>query len=116
MSEEKKIKIRKTFSVHSDSSNKKENPINSQKITKNLELLEQTVKKIENKYKTFGFQDSKEEEFFQNNQGKNITLEISHLAKQEGVLEGIDKFRICISQEGIKKYFFKHAVICYYSN
>ncbi len=80
MGEEKKIKIRvdrKDYRNPSGPSNAAPYQGNAgAKTFKNLDLLEQTVKKIENKYKNFGFYDSKEEEFFEKNQGKPVTLEL----------------------------------------
>ena len=106
MAEDKKIVIKKNGGF-------KTSP--NMKLQKNLDLLEQTVKRIENKYKVFGFYDSKEEEFFKNNQGKDVVLELQAGSKVEGKLDGIDKFRICINEKGTKKYYFKHAILCYFS-
>ena len=109
MREEKKIRIKKP--IRSSNQN-----LSFGKIQKNLDLLDKTVKKIENKYKNFGFFDSKEEEFFKENELKDIVLELVNKENITGKLVGIDKFRICIDVEGIKKYFFKHAILCYYPN
>ncbi len=105
--EDRKIKIRKKTNFNQSS--------DKAKTSKSLELLEKTVKKIENKYKVFGFSDSKEEEFFENYQGKDIIIEISNGETKEGSLTGIDKFRICLTEDKIKKYYFKHSIICYYA-
>lgn len=116
MAEEKKtirINIKKPHSNNTNAKTENKEQSNA-KTHKNLELLEKTVRKIENKYKNFGFLDSKEEDFFYQNQGKKITLELANHSKIEGILDGIDKFRICISVENIKKYYFKHAILCYY--
>jgi sRNA-binding regulator protein Hfq len=80
-----------------------------------VDLLEKTVKKIENKYKTFGFYDSKEEDFFEKNRQKSVILELYNGSKIQGILEGIDKFRICVKVDDIDKFYFKHAVLCYYA-
>lgn len=107
----KKIKIRKNPKLSSSSSSVN----HGGKLSRNLDLLDKTVKKIENKYKNFGFYDSKEEDFFETNQDKMIIMELNNQNKVEGKLKGIDKFRICIEADGIAKYFFKHAVLCYYA-
>ncbi len=118
MGEEKKIKIR--LEKKEFKSFKQEKPLTSpsgnnySKNLKSFEILEQTVKKIENKYKSFGFNDSKEEDFFEKNKGKLITLDLVNQEKVEGILDGVDKYRFCLIKEGKKVYYFKHGIISYY--
>jgi len=113
MAEDKKIVIKKNGNFRDF---KTLNTVNgNSKTQRSIDLLEQTVKRIENKYKVFGFSDSKEEDFFNAHQGKDIVLEIQNGKKAEGKLFGIDKFRICIDNDGIKKYYFKHAILCYFA-
>lgn len=113
MQEERKIKIKKK-PFPGPANNNLDN--NKNKLSKSLELLEKTVKKIDNKYKVFGFHDSKEEEFFEKYQQQTVVLELTNQTKITGKLLGIDKFRICVDTEGVKKYFFKHAILCYYAS
>ncbi|MCX8163747.1 MAG: RNA chaperone Hfq [Candidatus Micrarchaeota archaeon] len=113
--EGKKIKIKKTFKT--DTANLGQSKETEQsKIEKNLKLLKLTLRKIENKYKTFGFNDSQEEEFFEKNKGKKITLLLSNNSKVEGKLHAIDKYRIAIEEDNKIKYFFKHAILCFYES
>jgi len=111
--EGKKIKIKKTFKTDTNNNNNN-NETEASKIEKNLKLLKLTLRKIENKYRTFGFNDSQEEEFFNKNKGKKIVLELFNNTKVQGNLHSIDKYRIAIEQDKTIKYFFKHAVLCFY--
>ncbi|HOJ49399.1 MAG TPA: RNA chaperone Hfq [Spirochaetota bacterium] len=113
--EGKKIKIKKTFKTENTNQNQSKETEQS-KIEKNLQLLKLTLKKIENKYKTFGFNDSQEEDFFEKNKGKKITIILSNNSKVEGKLHAIDKYRIAIEENNIIKYYFKHAILCFYQS
>lgn len=79
-----------------------------------LVSLENTVKKLKNRFQQFGFNDSREEEFLNDNRGKDVVLE---LAEREvaGQLQAIDKYRIALSVDGKTQFFYKHAVVGYYA-
>lgn len=108
MEPNKKIKIKKT-APHSKTS------INNNKQQKQdaLEILENTVKKLQNRFNQYGFNDSKEEAFLEENKGKEIVIELTSKTI-EGVLESIDKYRVCLSIDGTNHYFYKHAIIGYH--
>lgn len=77
-----------------------------------LTILENTVKKLTNRFEQYGFNDSKEEEFLVENKGKTLIVELQD-KKIEGTLEYIDKYRICITVDNKKHYFYKHAIMGY---
>jgi sRNA-binding regulator protein Hfq len=102
MEPHKKIRINKKVSSKKDKSKQD-----------SLKIIENTLKKLENRYKQFGFNDSKEEDFFNENQGEEIVLQLK-TQEVSGTLEFIDKYRIGINQDGKTVYYYKHAIISYY--
>ncbi len=107
--EPKKIKIKKA----NQGSQPPKDLVTKQKKQDALEILENTVKKLSNRFNQYGFNDSKEEEFLSENKGKIITIELVD-RKIEGILESIDKYRICMKIDDKDHYFYKHAVIGYH--
>ncbi len=102
MPEPKKIKVKK--------------PVEQQPRSKQdaLKILENTVKKLTNRFNQYGFNDSKEEDFFQENKGKEMIIELPN-QEIEGVLESLDKYRIGVKKDGKLIYFYKHAIVGYYA-
>ncbi len=78
-----------------------------------LKILENTVKKLQNRYKQFGYNDSKEEEFVRENKGKEIVLQLK-TKDVSGSLDFVDKYRIGIIQDKKLIYYYKHAIVGYY--
>lgn len=95
----KKIKIKKSF--------------NKQNKQDALKILENTFKKLQNRYKQFGYNDSKEQDFFLENKGKEIVI---HLKSGDinGTLSSIDKYRISIIKDDQEIFYYKHAIIGYF--
>ena len=86
----------------------------------NIELL----KIINDKTKVFAAKindlstkmDNKESEFREENIGKEITvITSSNYEEIKGKLLDIDKYKLILEVENSKKYFYKHALIGYYS-
>ncbi len=111
--EPKKIRIKPIVKQQTDGSvQQKDNVQVTKKKQDALTILENTIKKLSNRFEQYGFNDSKEEDFLNENKGKQITIELQD--KQiEGILENIDKYRICINLDGTLHYFYKHAIIGY---
>ncbi len=103
MEPQKKIKINKKTHVQRRDKPKQDS----------LKIIENTLKKLENRYKQFGFNDSKEEDFFNENKDKEIVLQLKN-KDVSGSLEFIDKYRIGINQDGTLIYYYKHAIMGYY--
>lgn len=82
--------------------------------TDSLKILENTVKKLSSRFAQYGFNDSKEEDFLNENKDKNIILELLNNESVDGTLESIDKYRIGIKINDKMHYFYKHAIIGYY--
>lgn len=101
----KKIKINKKPVKRVDSKSKQDS----------LKILENTLKKLENRYKQFGYNDSKEEDFLNENKGKEIVIQLRD-KDVTGLLDSIDKYRIGIIEEDKTVYYYKHAVVGYYIN
>ena len=93
-------------------------PGGSPKFEKNkqdaLKIVENTLKKLENRYKQYGFNDSKEEEFLETNRNNDVVLELKS-KEVTGKLVSIDKYRIGIQQDNRLIYYYKHAVVGYYA-
>ena len=104
MEPQKKIKIKKT----DQSSN------TAQKHDATLKTLEKTLKKLENRFNQFGYNDSLEEEFINENLDKEIKVVFKDKELQ-GKLKLIDKYRIGIEKDDKIYYYYKHAIIGYYS-
>ncbi len=105
MEPQKKIKINRKPLVNPKSDKNKQD---------SLKIVENTLKKLENRYKQYGFNDSKEEEFLETNRNKEVVLELKS-KEVTGKLVSIDKYRIGIQQEDKLIYYYKHAVIGYYA-
>ncbi len=99
----KKIKINKKSSGPKRDKNKQDS----------IKIIENTLRKLENRYKQFGFNDSKEEDFYNENKGKEIVLQLKN-KDVTGKLEIIDKYRIGIDQGDTLVYYYKHAIMGYY--
>ncbi len=107
--EQKKIKVKKVNSAggnvsHSNSDKGKQD---------SLKILENTVKRLTNRFNQYGFNDSKEEDFLNENKGKKITVELQD-KELEGILESIDKYRIGLIIDDRLYYYYKHAIVGYY--
>jgi sRNA-binding regulator protein Hfq len=87
----------------------------SSKKNDNLSKLENTIIKVASRYNQYGFIDPTEEKFLEENKGKKITVELSNNQDITGILEVIDKYRIGIILDSEVHYYYKHAVISYYS-
>jgi sRNA-binding regulator protein Hfq len=114
--EPKKIKIKKPdggSSVSGQQGNTGGPPKARGDKQDSLKILENTIKKLTNRFNQFGFNDSKEEEFLLENRGKEVVLELE-TGTVEGKLDSIDKYRIAIEVEGTMKYYYKHACVGYY--
>lgn len=109
--EPKKIKITKKSSSSGPSQRAK--PITKQKKQDALTILENTVKKLSNRFEQYGFNDSKEEEFLRTNKDKTIVIELNN-QEIEGTLNSIDKYRISVNIDDKPHYFYKHAIIGYH--
>jgi uncharacterized Fe-S cluster-containing protein len=104
MEPQKKIKINKRPVFEKNKFDKKQD---------SLKILDNTIKKLQNRYKQFGYNDSKEEDFLNENKGSEVVLQLKN-KDVSGILDAIDKYRITIIQEGKPVHYYKHAVASYY--
>lgn len=91
----------------------KKPPVEIKSKQDTLKILENTVKKLSNRFNQYGFNDSKEEDFFNENQGKVLIIEFPN-KEIEGKLISLDKYRIGVEQDEKIIYFYKHAIVGYY--
>jgi len=88
-------------------------PFNDKNKQDGLKILQNTVKKLQNRYNQFGYNDSKEEQFLLENKGKDIVLQLKN-KDVVGKLDSIDKYRIGIIQNDKTVYYYKHAIVGYH--